>query len=116
MQDKDIFDEPQSVSGYVDLLSQRVNREFGIQFAPAGSTNEETQPGRRYRKRHGYMSALLVRPGVEVVGRKFRNVGVPWPSLCQASPVHASTRESSQAAESGPSQNQPRPTVSDSSC
>ena len=44
MWDKDIFAETQSLSEYVNLLSERVCKEFRIQFTPEGSTDEERAP------------------------------------------------------------------------
>ncbi len=41
MWDKDIFAETQSLSEYVNLLSERACREFRIQFTPKGATDEE---------------------------------------------------------------------------
>lgn len=41
MWDRDIFAETRSLSEYVDLLSERVCSEYGIQFMPEGGTDDE---------------------------------------------------------------------------
>lgn len=41
MWDRDIFAETQSLSEYVDLLNERVCKEYKIQFTPEGETDEE---------------------------------------------------------------------------
>ena len=41
MWDRDIFAETQSLSEYVNLLSERVCKEYGIQFTPVGGTDEQ---------------------------------------------------------------------------
>ena len=41
MWDKDIFAETQSLSEYVNLLSERVCKEYRIQFGPEGETDDE---------------------------------------------------------------------------
>ena len=38
---RDIFAETQSLSEYVNLLSERVCKEYGIQFTPEGGTDEQ---------------------------------------------------------------------------
>ncbi|MDE0191648.1 MAG: hypothetical protein OXQ90_09855 [Gammaproteobacteria bacterium] len=41
MWDKDIFAETESLSEYVNLLSERVCQEYRIQFMPEGETDDE---------------------------------------------------------------------------
>ncbi len=41
MWDRDIFAETQSLSEYVNLLSERACKEYGIQFTPEGGTDEQ---------------------------------------------------------------------------
>ena len=41
MWDRDIFAKTQSLAEYVNLLSERVCREYAIQFMPEGGTDEE---------------------------------------------------------------------------